>query len=481
MKHIFGFLLLFILGLSLQDAPDRQLKDFHVFKNIIMEKEGNVDLHVAKKDINTAFNFAEKSLGLSKSLLDQYKVYALTLSVIQCGHTQIYPTKEVYREWLGARNSLPADLVFVGRHLVSNELDSKDLEQYRIEHGFQSQPIPEGAEVIMIDNKTIPEMMDEMGLFISSDEGDEAFKYFQAQYIFEFYHHLALPYNSNKVPVVFISKNDTVKVELPTGTAAVYTMNKRLVKSSVAAMNEDSDIGEFEIKQGAGYFRFKSFKASYGKKYTEFLESSFKKIKTRKIKKLIIDLRGNTGGVMQYEIMKYFVGSEVYLGRYVIEKPKLGIENKYLKKHNSDYRKHKRSSRAQKRLIRKGDFDNGRVLTDEVDDELIYSGAIVVITDEGTFSSAAILACHLKTLANAKIIGRPAGGSFYKGNAGTLTAILPYSKLRFFVNPNTFYSQLSDQIYDPSIKNPDVFLDALIIDQEKQDQYYYKAAKRAFD
>lgn len=481
MKHLVFVILILVLGLSIKDAPSQQLKDFHVFKEIILKKEGILDLHVSKKEVNTAFNFAEKSLGLSKSLLDQYKVYALTLSVIQCGHTQIYPTKEIYREWLATRSSLPVDLIFIGRHLVSHKLDPEDLAQYKIEHGFEKQAIPTGAEILMIDNKSVEQMMDEMGLFISSDEGDMAFKYFQAQYIFDFYHHLALPYMVDSVGVIYVSNGDTVKTTLPTGTAPIFTMNKRLVKSSVESSNEDANFGEFQIKQGAGYFRFKSFKASYGKKYSEFLKNSFEKIKSRKVKQIIIDLRGNTGGVMQYEIMNYFVGPDVTLGRYVVEKPKKGIENKYIKKINTDYSKHKRSSRLQKKLIRRGEFDNGKVVTDAVDESLIYNGPIVVITDEGTFSSAAILACHLKTLAHAQIIGRPAGGSFYKGNAGTLTAILPHSKLRFFVNPNTFYSQISEDRLDPTIKYPSIYLDELIIDENKRDQYYYREAKKAFE
>ena len=91
-------------------------------------------------------------------------------------------------------------------------------------------------------------------------------------------------------------------------------------------------------------------------------------------------------------------------------------------------------------MQRKGKFNNGTVLSESVDVSLIYEGEIVLITDEGTFSSAAILACYLKSMKNAKIIGQRAGGSFYRGNAGTITLKLPHSKLQIFVNPNTFYS-----------------------------------------
>lgn len=478
---IFSLLFLTTFGLSVQEAPPKQLKDFGVFKSILFKKEGHLDLHVNQRNIKTAFDFAERSLNSSRSLLDQYKVYALTLSVIQCGHTQIYPTKEVYREWLATRNSLPIDLILVGRHLITNELEVNDLVQYKTEHDMNKPFVPTGAEILMIDGKTVEEMMDEMGLFISSDEGDDAFKYFQAQYLFDFYHHLALPYQSSNIPVTYSYKGDTVKLELPTGTAPVFTMNRRLALSSLAAANEDKNMGEFEITQGVGYFRFKSFKSSYGKEFTAFLENSFRKLKDRKVDRLIVDLRGNTGGVMQYEFMKYIVGPEVYLGKYIIEKPKSGIENKHIKKFSADYIKHKRSSRIQKKLIRRNEFDDGKVFTEELSSSLIYEGDIVVITDEGTFSSAAILACHLKTLAHAKIAGRPAGGSFYKGNAGTLTVVLPYSKLHFYVNPNTYFSHLEDGTIINNLKDPDIFLDAVLLDEDKRDNFYFLGAKKGFE
>jgi hypothetical protein len=126
--------------------------------------------------------------------------------------------------------------------------------------------------------------------------------------------------------------------------------------------------------------------------------------------------------------------------------------------------------------MEQGSFNEGIQETEYVDTNLIYKGEIVVITDEGTFSSAAILACHIKTMSNAKIIGRAAGGSFYAGNAGTLLVKLPQSGFLIAINPNTFYSHL-DRTDDPSaIKQPDLFLSPLILESSDQDQFYFKQA-----
>ena len=240
-------------------------------------------------------------------------------------------------------------------------------------------------------------------------------------------------------------------------------------------------MGEFTIEKRCGYFRFTSFKMGSGKAYEDFLHNSFKKLKSKNIKKLVIDLRGNTGGAMQYSFMRYMVGEDVYLGKYIVEKPKKGRENRHLIKMNPDYFKHKRISKTQRRLQRKGLFSGGDILTKRVDTTLIYNGEIVVITDEGTFSSASMLACHLKTLKNAKIIGRRAGGSFYSGNAGTLLLELPESELKLFINPNTFYSHLTPSDSPLKIKEPDVVLNSLVLDRKKREAYYRKEALNSFN
>ncbi len=481
--RIHAFIVLVFIGcLAAGDGPSSQAKDFSVFKEVMLAKEGRADLHISPSTFQRALSMAEKNFSHPHTLLEQYKIYALTLSVLQCGHTQIHPNKEVFREWLKERNSLPIDFYLVGKRLMVNKLLPLDITEMNAEknRSLKKKNVPEGSEILSIDHRTIPEMMQEMGLFMSSDENGIDFKYFQATHLFDFYRHLAIPFDKDSIHVQYVHKKDTNEVYLLVGRAPVHTMNARLEKAAKLFAEEEENIGEFKIYQRCGYFRFYSFKASYGKQYETFLEDAFRKLKTKKVKRLIIDLRGNTGGAMQYSIMRYFLGKDAYLGRYVIEKPKHGIESSHLKKLHPDYVKHRRASRSQRRLIRKGKFDEGKVTTAAVDTSLIYHGAIVVITDEGTFSSAGILACHLKTLCNAKIVGRTAGGSFYAGNAGTLTLQLPKSKLKLFVNPNTFYSHLPAADDPFAIKQPDIELSPSITDSRKLDDYYFKAAKNAF-
>lgn len=462
---------------------ERQKQDVKVFKEVLLAKEGTIDLHADLDLLKRSLDQLENEMQNEKSLLEQYKSYSSLLSLINCGHTQIHPNKATLKEWLSERKSLPIDYYLVGKRLIVNRLLKED-DPFILDGrsmNARKRVIPTNSEILEIDGRSVEEMMTDIAKYLSSDEGGLDFKYYQASYAFDFYRHLAHPFTSDSVLVKYVYKKDTTSIYLETGAAPVNTMNKR-ISSTVNAFNANQkDHGKFRVLNSKyGYFRFTSFQSSAGKSYEHFLKESFKVLDRRNINKLIIDLRGNTGGAMQYSLMRYFVGPEEYLGKYIVEKPKHGFENKYLKKFSIDYIQHKRLSAQQRREIRRGKFDDGKVYTEDIDTSLVYNGDIIVITDEGTFSSAAMLACHLKTLKGARLLGATPGGSFYSGNAGSIQLLLPNSELHVFINPNTFYSHLDPPLDPMKIKQPDIPVNELIIDQYKRDKFFKSAAMDAF-
>jgi len=466
-------------------AVSKQQRDFDVFSTVLAQKEGVIDLHVSRDSIELYLRKLKTELNSEKSLLEQYKLYSATIEKLHGGHTQIMPTRKVQAEWLAERNSLPFDIHLIGRRLVVGDLELEDLEAFEEEfYDFDEIVLPEeGSEILSIDNRTVDQMMSHMGKYISSDEGTMDFKYYQASQMFDFYRHLAIPYTQDSVLVEYVTPNkDTLESYFNTGVAPVYSINDRLSEISSEYYSSEDDHGKFKIvRNDFGYFRFKSFTSSMGREYEYFLKQAFTKLNDQHIDKLIVDLRGNTGGVMQYSFMKYMVGEGVNLGKYVIEKPNDRYNRKHVSKVNIHYLRHTLMSMQQRRRKESGLFNEGIQETESVDTSLIYNGQVIVITDEGTFSSAAMLACHLKTMKKAKIVGRTAGGSFYAGNAGTLLARLPQSGFLLAINPNTFYSHLERDDDPREIKEPDLYLDPFIIDKKEQDQYYFKQAVTLFN
>jgi C-terminal processing protease CtpA/Prc len=476
--------LLLLTSLSYSDSISSQQQDFHVFRTVLESKEGTLDMHLSADSISYYLDQLQVALSKDKSDLEEFKLYSEMIARLDQGHTQVLNNRKIQAEWLLEEKSLPIDMYLIGRHLVVGKIVPDDYENTIRDNDPDGGPseIPVGSEILTIDKKTVPEMMDGIGKYLSGDEGSLGFKYYQAKELFEFYRHLAFPLEQDSVEVTYVSpKSDTVTQFFQPGKAPIHSMNKRLMDAAKDYYQNEGNFGKFKIVNNKyGYFRFTSFAQSSGTEYDLFLEESFRKLKRNNINELVIDLRGNTGGVMQYDFIKYFVGGGVNIGRYVIAKPFKGLDNKYIRKVNMPFIRYAFLSWSQKRSLRKGTFDNGTVYTDPVDEDLIYRGKVAVITDEGTFSSAAILACHLKTLAQARVVGRPAGGSFYSGNAGTLLVKLPQSGLFISVNPNTFYSHL-DPVENPlSIREPDIYVKDLELDERERAKLYFKAAVGLF-
>ncbi len=440
-----------------------QRLDFERFQKAFFKLEANPYLHISDQTLQSNFKKLREDLRSPLSPIEQYQKYAAFLAKIQCGHTTLMPSNSVIKEWGRANQCLPFDVVLVNKKLYATATHPQDLlllersKKTTTKSKKTNDKIVGGTEIYSIDHKNIAEWMKIMSPYISSDEDGIDFKYYTASQLFDFFRYMANPVKKDSIEIQYIIKKDTLTKFVKLQHPLVNTIKSRFGNDKMDMKMKD--FGSFSIEKNKyGYFKFESFQFSKGLKYDEFLKNSFESMKKKKIDKLIIDLRGNTGGIIQLEILRYLIPEGTEIGSYNYEKQlkkselrKLGVKMKswttkiYL--HNL-----KALKKADKRNIEaNGPLKVGKNHAEK------FKGSIVVITDEGTFSAGSILACHLKTLANAKIVGTTAGGSFYAGNAGTLELKLKKSKLTIELNPNFFTTQLYPAVkIDEEIKKPDL-------------------------
>ena len=484
--RIFNILVLaFVLLSSFSDEYKEvrlQRKDCELLRDMLIRKEGRLDIHVHQDSVSLAFDNLYAGLDVELPFIELYRQFGKAVSTIQCGHTRLWPSGRVFGEWNSERMSLPCDYVLVGKKLFVTELVKEDKKKINFgKRKSQQKNLPKNSEIISIDGETVPEMMDKIGEFISSDENGIDFKYANATQLFEFFRNVAYRDRKDSVEVIYSAKRDTSSIYLYTGYPPINSIKKRLDKLEAQSKKDLKNIGKYSvIKSKYAYFKFVSFYSCHGPKYEKFLEKSFKDISKKEIKKLIVDVRGNPGGQLQASFMKYIVGSNKLLGRYEHNKTFKRFTNKHLQKNNEFYRNYKKSSRSIKRFKRKHPNYDSELHTGYVDSDLIFEGDIIVITDEGSFSASSLLACHLKTMAKAKIVGQPAGGSFYCGNTGGLEMVLPYTKFSVMINPFTFWSHLPLQENPQTIKQPDLMLEPINPKMGKKDDWYVTKAIQGF-
>jgi hypothetical protein len=437
--------------------------DFERFQKAFFKIEANPYLHISEQTLQSNFQKLREDLRSPLSPLEQYQKYAAFLAKIQCGHTSLSPSNAVIKEWGRANQCLPFDVVLVNKKLFAAATHPDDLilqtknQKTTLKSSKAKNTIVGGTEIYSIDHKNISEWMALISPYVSSDENGIDFKYYNASQLFDFYRYLANPTKKDSIEIEYIIKRDTLSKFVKLQHPLVNTIKARFGNDKLAMKLKE--FGSFSIEKNKyGYFRFESFQFSKGLKYDAFLQKSFESMKKKKIDQLIIDLRGNTGGVIQVEILRYLLPEGTDIGSYNFEKQisKRELRKLGVKMHSWTSKVYLKNLKALKRADKRNLDANGPLKVGKNYSEK-FKGNIVVITDEGTFSAASILACHLKTLAKAKIVGTTAGGSFYAGNAGTLELVLKKSKLNIQLNPNFFSTQLYPSAkIDLEIKKPDL-------------------------
>lgn len=468
MKFLSALLVLFLCPLLVfsQASPilKHQRLDFQQFENAFFQLEASPDLHVGNDVLRSNFKQLREELRTPHSPVEQFQLYASCVAKVQCGHTSVAPSRAVIRDWGTKKQCLPFDVVMVNKKLFVSPIHPEDVPKPKKGEPVARQKakkakeiIDGGTEIWAIDGKSIPEWMKLISPYISSDEDGIDFKYHVAGQLFDFYRYVAVPTHLDSVCIDYIYKKDTLHQFVKLGYPLAHTLNDRLdVKET--KKEREKDFGTFSIEKNMyGYFRFESFKNSKGPKYDAFLKASFESMKKKKIDKLIIDLRGNTGGIVQVELLRYLLPSGTVAGKYVFEKQftrkqlrKMGVQMRH-----ESTKTYLKNIKTTQKLAQRSPGHHGELIV-PANTSGIFKGEIVVITDEATFSAGSILAAHLKTLCGAKIVGETAGGSFYAGNAGTLQLKLKKSDLIIQLNPNFFCTQLYPDDPDPKIKVPDV-------------------------
>ncbi|MGY8927575.1 MAG: hypothetical protein ACKVJC_09820, partial [Flavobacteriales bacterium] len=121
--YLISLLLIVFLGSSSRkDGISKQQKDLEVFKKVILSKESRIDIHANLDSVLYYFNALDATFSKKLTQLEQFKYYSQVLTKIESGHTQIHPTRNLFKDWLSDRNSLPIDYYLLGKRLIINNI-----------------------------------------------------------------------------------------------------------------------------------------------------------------------------------------------------------------------------------------------------------------------------------------------------------------------------------------------------------------------
>jgi Peptidase family S41 len=320
-------------------------------------------------------------------------IHFLSLTrAIQCGHTSILVDERLIKPNNVNPKFLPMDVSIFGEKVyVSRNLSENNL-------------LVKGTEITVIEDIPIPKLLKNLSKY-TFQNGDGRNADVDSYY---------LQRNFRRLLYLFFDEQDElhlrVKLNNEEQNLSVKTQPLAYLREMEAERNPIRNTDFYkniylsENNAKTSVLRIRSFDGNEfenGNFHNEIF-SIFKKITEKQSKNLIIDVRNNAGGGLDYadEILKY-----------LLSKP----FTKYQISSNPNIKDKKKALSVNRFYEPANDFQ--------------FRGNVFVLVNEGTFSTAVYLAAHLKSQENVSLIGTTCGGAADGSSAGKFTSFtLPNTK-----------------------------------------------------
>jgi len=406
-------------------APVQTQADFDLMRRALEEAHSGLYRYSSKAEMDRGFDAERSKLSRPLAKAEFMAVLAETLARIRCGHTGLTPDEDTQKEMAAAR-MFPLRINVEGRRLMVQYNDSLDDRTLR-----------PGMEIIEINGRRPADILTRILPGLAADGDIETGKKARLQRSFGQNYWLFV----EKAEEFTIRARDAAGTTVTSKLLGVTDADRRKnesdnslnaeLRASIARLEwskenlamrflKEPDIAEIHIG-GFG-----------GGSYPQWMEDSFRTLREKGTKALIIDLRGNGGGSDMYGAM---------LVSYLTDKPFRYFDRIEVKSINPSFKEFSDWTGKEDRL-REGMTVNpagGFLVTSKLHPGVAeqppgkypFMGKVFVLIDGGTFSTAADFCAVTHHLKRATFIGEETGGGYYGNNSGMQTILtLPNSKMR---------------------------------------------------
>ncbi|WP_316757003.1 S41 family peptidase [Pedobacter aquatilis] len=438
MKCLYLFTICLILTQKLNAqyiSKFQAVADIDYYNKALLEVHYNPYLYISEESYRKVTDSLKNSIGDSVSVKSFTMVMSHLTSSIKDGHTMPTIVQQIFKSDFKKNIYFPLELVADKNYNVYLPVQN---EQFHI---------PTGATITSINDLDMKSFYKKASSMIG---GLSSYQKEMAINLIGSFLYLADVKPPFKVQYRYKKKENFITIQ------EGITLKECLAKALPQVNNQKF---KFEVKENKiGYLAISTMEPDL-KTYTAFFDSCFTALKSKRINTMVIDLRKNLGGNSQIAdlLISYFNEKPYSLsgGRFwrVSQRYKDFLtaqgdtSNSYHKKENNsilDYRK------------------CGPHEPMFVNNSLLFTGKVYLLTGPLTFSSANMLADGVKEYRMATVIGQPTGENTNDFGEGYLME-LPNSKLKIQTtttfdlgvdcNLNTSHAVIPDKKIEPSIKN----------------------------
>jgi C-terminal processing protease CtpA/Prc len=405
-------------------APAQAQSDFDLMRKALEEAHSGLYRYATKPEMDRVFDAQRAKLSRAVSRMEFFAVVAETIAQIRCGHTGVRLDEALQKEQAAARK-FPLRVRLEGPRMIVLFNDTSN-----------DQTIRPGMEILEINGRKADDIAKTILPKLTGDGDIETGRrVIFAQNFAQFY------WLSGEQPSEFTIKAQDGNAKVINAKLAGVTDEER--RSNTNPVNADLKTNLAKMKWSQGNLSLRFLKdpdiaqiridGFGGNDYPKWMEDTFRTLKEKGTKSLIIDLRGNGGGADMYGAM---------LVSYLTDKPFRYFDHinvKSISPSFAEYSDWRRDREPRLRELMKPNPAGGYLVPEQIHPGVVeqppgkypFLGKVFVLIDGGTFSTAADFCAVAHHLKRATFIGEETGGGYYGNNSGMQTILtLPNSKVR---------------------------------------------------
>jgi C-terminal processing protease CtpA/Prc len=398
--------------------------DFDLMRKALEEAHTGLYRFTPKPEMDRVFTTQRATLTRAMTKAEFLAVLLETLAAIRCGHTSVQPDAELQAAVAGA-SLFPLRVMFEKQRLMVFSNDTAN-----------DSTIRPGMEILEINGRKPKEIYARMlpKLTLDGDVETGKWKYLERNFGRPYW--LMVEQTSEYTIKARDAAGKTVTTKLAGVTDEDRKKNQNPVNADSKAMlqklewSTDNLSMRFLKDPEIAQIRIRGFG---GQEYPTWMEQTFKTLREKGTKTLIIDLRGNGGGADMYGAM---------LVSYLTDKPFRYFDHINVKTSTVSFKEHSDWRTEREPGLREGLAPNpagGFLVTSKLHPgvgeqppgKYPFLGKTIVLIDGRTFSTAADFCAVTHHLKRATFLGEETGGGYYGNNSGMQVMLtLPNSKAR---------------------------------------------------
>lgn len=409
--------------------------DFDLLLKSIEEVHGGIYRYANADVVDRHFKTHKEKVNTCRDKYDFITVVSETLAGLRDGHLRLEYDERTVTE-LDNANLFPLILSLEGDRAIIAFNDTRDDKQL----------LP-GMELVSVNGTPTREVVERMIPRISGDGFIETGKLWQIERRFATYYWLFIEQCSDYAIEARSTGGSLIKVKLQGVKRNERTTNRSSnpVNSGMHRNLPPSDRPNVDltIQEGVATIWVGGFQGSGFK--TE-LDAALEEINRKKITSVILDLRGNGGGVDEYG---------AYLVSQFTDKPFRYFDHIHLRSVNPSFTTWKADTYEDLKTGTTPDPKGGYLVTSRLHSGVgtqqpaknPFLGKLTVLMNGGTFSTAADVTATLHNMRRGTFVGEESGGG-YEGNTSGLNArvTLPRSGLSVRISLYDYWNAVKPQV-----------------------------------